>query len=81
MISLTSLLFPFSAQINITAKSGDNAILPCQDPGNDFTGVKWKRPDQDDEYIFLERDGHIAFDHIAIFTLTEFSQCFQLIPL
>lgn len=60
MISLTSLLLPFSAQINITAKSGENAILPCQDPGNDFTGVKWRRPDQEDEYILLERDGHIV---------------------
>uniref|UniRef100_A0A3P9D7D0 Ig-like domain-containing protein n=1 Tax=Maylandia zebra TaxID=106582 RepID=A0A3P9D7D0_9CICH len=48
------------SQINITAKSGENAILPCQDPGNDFTGVKWRRPDQDDEYIFLERDGHVV---------------------
>lgn len=60
MISLTSLLFPFSAQINITAKSGENAILPCQDPGNDFTAVKWRRPDQEDESIFLERDGHVV---------------------
>lgn len=60
LFSFLPLLFPFSAQINITAKSGENAILPCQDPGNYFTAVKWRRPDQEDEYIFLERDGHIV---------------------
>ncbi|XP_031602441.1 CD276 antigen homolog [Oreochromis aureus] len=45
----------------ITAKPGDNVILPCQAPNsNNLAGVEWSRRDLEPEYVLLLRDGHIV---------------------
>ncbi|XP_025761750.1 hepatitis A virus cellular receptor 2 homolog [Oreochromis niloticus] len=42
---------------NITAESGKNVTLPCQ-ALNTIIGVEWSRPDLNEEYVLLYRDGH-----------------------
>lgn len=44
--------------LDITATPGQHVVLMCQDPDNNFTGVKWTRADLVEEYVYLERDGH-----------------------
>ncbi|XP_019212306.1 coxsackievirus and adenovirus receptor homolog isoform X2 [Oreochromis niloticus] len=45
----------------ITAKPGDNVILPCQaQNSNNLAGVEWSRRDLEPEYVLLLRDGHIV---------------------
>ncbi|XP_039859937.1 coxsackievirus and adenovirus receptor-like isoform X2 [Simochromis diagramma] len=42
----------------ITAKPGQNVMLPCRAPNNSssITGVEWSRADLQDEYVLLYRD-------------------------
>ncbi|CAI5660225.1 unnamed protein product [Oreochromis niloticus] len=62
MRHLWTLLYFFvgatQATQDITATPGQDVILTCRDPDNNFTGIKWARPDQIEEYVYLERDGH-----------------------
>ncbi|KAL4008405.1 hypothetical protein ACER0C_002257 [Sarotherodon galilaeus] len=45
-------------QNDITAKAGQDVILPCQAPNNNIIlGVEWNRADLGDEYLLLYRDG------------------------
>ncbi|XP_051800462.1 uncharacterized protein LOC110969531 isoform X2 [Acanthochromis polyacanthus] len=49
---------PSLAQTPIPAKLGQTAILPCKAPNNKtIKGVEWKRPDQNQGYVLLYRDG------------------------
>ncbi|CAI5660725.1 coxsackievirus and adenovirus receptor-like [Oreochromis aureus] len=55
----TLLLFVcvFADKKNITAESGQNITLPCR-ALNTIIGVEWSRPDLNEEYVLLHRDGH-----------------------
>ncbi|KAL4008082.1 hypothetical protein ACER0C_001934 [Sarotherodon galilaeus] len=41
-----------------TAESGKDVTLPCQAPHNNWIGVKWRKADLGEEYVYLNRRGH-----------------------
>ncbi|KAL4008404.1 hypothetical protein ACER0C_002256 [Sarotherodon galilaeus] len=50
-------------QNDITAKAGQDVILPCQAPNNNIIlGVEWSRADLGDKYLLLYRDGRFDPD-------------------
>nr|XP_024655106.1 coxsackievirus and adenovirus receptor-like [Maylandia zebra] len=55
----TLLLFVcvFADEKSITAESGQNVTLPCR-ALNTIIGVEWSKPDLNEEYVLLHRDGH-----------------------
>ncbi|XP_019210188.1 programmed cell death 1 ligand 1-like [Oreochromis niloticus] len=58
----TLLLFVcvFADKKNITAESGQNVTLTCRAPNENKTNtvVEWSRPDLNQTYVLLYRDGH-----------------------
>uniref|UniRef100_A0A3B5AVR4 Ig-like domain-containing protein n=1 Tax=Stegastes partitus TaxID=144197 RepID=A0A3B5AVR4_9TELE len=50
-----------SSQVNITAELGEDVILPCEAPNTNkpIIVVEWSKPEVDQEYVFLYRDGHL----------------------
>ncbi|XP_076735865.1 uncharacterized protein LOC143414817 isoform X2 [Maylandia zebra] len=40
-----------------TAESGKDVTLPCQAPHNNLIGVKWRKADLGEEYVYLNRRG------------------------
>ncbi|XP_008296915.1 programmed cell death 1 ligand 1-like isoform X2 [Stegastes partitus] len=48
-------------QVNITAELGEDVILPCEAPNTNkpIIVVEWSKPEVDQEYVFLYRDGHL----------------------
>ncbi|XP_028420617.1 coxsackievirus and adenovirus receptor-like [Perca flavescens] len=61
------LLFLLSAAASdqevVTVHPGDDVILPCQAADYTIGVVEWSRPDLDEEYILLYRDGHFDQTH------------------
>lgn len=49
------MLFPLSDQKVIATKSGQNVILPCQNPTNKIKAVRWSRVDLEPEYLIFYR--------------------------
>ncbi|XP_076738732.1 coxsackievirus and adenovirus receptor homolog [Maylandia zebra] len=58
-LCFTLLLFVcvFADEKSITAESGQNVTLPCR-ALNTIIGVEWSKPDLNEEYVLLHRDGH-----------------------
>uniref|UniRef100_I3JNH9 Ig-like domain-containing protein n=1 Tax=Oreochromis niloticus TaxID=8128 RepID=I3JNH9_ORENI len=63
-LTFTSLLFPLSDKINITAESGQNITLPCRAHNNQkpIIVVEWIRSDLGAGYALLFQDGHFVPD-------------------
>lgn len=49
------MLFPLSDQKVIATKSGQNVILPCQNPTYKIKAVRWSRVDLEPEYQIFYR--------------------------
>ncbi|CAI5660015.1 coxsackievirus and adenovirus receptor homolog [Oreochromis niloticus] len=57
-------MFVSADQNDITAKAGQDVILPCQAPNNNIIlGVEWSRADLGNKYLLFYRDGRLDPDN------------------
>ncbi|XP_039892323.1 uncharacterized protein LOC120736340 isoform X2 [Simochromis diagramma] len=56
MLVVVATASTFAVQTK-TAESGKDVTLPCQAPHNNLIGVKWRKADLGEEYVYLNRRG------------------------